>query len=102
MPRWPGFFLLCFMFFFRPGHAASMCEVRINNHGKQPARVVVRYDNDLRDEVTIHPQKSLFIDLYYSNYCHSSIKISIYKNHHDVLFRGTLMVNQIFDIEDLL
>jgi len=81
-------------------NATAQCEIRINNLTAQPALAKIQYEYGLTDEVSINPHRSLFVDLYYNNYCHSHAYFRLYRNLSELYFSGPLISNQVFDIQN--
>lgn len=79
-------------------NAIAQCELRINNLTDKPALALIQYDQRLNDRVDIAPHRSLFVDLYYDGYCHSSAYIQLYRDASELYFSGVLAPGQIFDI----
>lgn len=79
-------------------NAIALCELRINNLTDKPALAWIQYDQKLDDQVNIAAHRSLFVDLYYHGYCHSSAYFQLYRYPHELYFSGVLAPGQVFDI----
>ncbi len=85
----------------RPGHASvpGYCEIEVANQSSLGAYVDILYDNyERRHNIFIAPGYSLFIPLYYYNYCHSAATISIYSTYGDLLYYGNAYVGQTITV----
>tara|TARA_B110000879_G_scaffold193487_1_gene260403 strand:- start:274 stop:588 length:315 start_codon:yes stop_codon:yes gene_type:complete len=91
-------FLICF---FISSLSYANCEVRINNATNKPATARIKFDNGLVDSASIMPQRSLFINLYYSGYCHQRVYLKIRRNAYDVFFAGYLKPGTVLTIPNL-
>jgi len=79
-------------------NAIAQCELRINNRTDKPALALIQYEQRLDDQVNISPHRSLFVDLYYSGYCHNQAYFLLYRYDHELYFSDVLAPGQVFDI----
>lgn len=86
------------LLFFFSTLSHSYCEIRINNQSDTHATAIVHYDNGLSNTLYINPQKALFINLYYSGYCHAYAYFYLYKNPYQLYFQGYLATDSLFTI----
>lgn len=92
------YLIMGMLFLVCSSNAFAQCELRVNNLTDQPAFAWIQYEPQLTDQVDIAPHRSLFVDLFYDGYCHSSAYFKLYRNVHELYFSGVLVPGQIFDI----
>ena len=81
----------------QPSHMQTpgYCEIEVANQSSLGAYADIEYDNyDRRNNVYIAPGYSLYIPLYYYNYCHSYATLSLYSVYGDFLYYGSAQVGR--------
>lgn len=79
----------------QPAHMKTpgYCEIEVANQSQLGAYVDIEYDNyEQRNHNYVAPGYSLYIPLYYYNYCHSYATLAIYSIYNEFLYYGSTEV----------
>ncbi len=85
----------------KPSHVQvpGYCEIEVANQSTLGAYVDIQYDNyERRNHIYVAPSYSLYIPLYYYDYCHSYATLSIYSVYGDFLYYGDAYVGHTITI----